>query len=90
MPASTSLSASVYHDFGDTGNTGVFVALSFLLGDGDDSRGEAELQEYRMQLKNRGSQLPDRLVSALARSDDELVPLGAGGRLSDVLAGREQ
>jgi len=32
LPASTSLSASVYHDFGDTGNTGVFVALSFLLG----------------------------------------------------------
>ena len=32
LPANTSVSASVYHDFGDTGNTGVFVAFSFLLG----------------------------------------------------------
>ncbi|BCQ27920.1 fimbria/pilus outer membrane usher protein (plasmid) [Caballeronia sp. NK8] len=32
LPHGTSLSASVYHDFGDTHNTGVFVALSFALG----------------------------------------------------------
>lgn len=32
LPRGTSLSASVYHDFGDTRNTGVFVALAFALG----------------------------------------------------------
>lgn len=32
LPRGTSLAASVYHDFGDTHNTGVFVALSFALG----------------------------------------------------------
>lgn len=32
LPRSMSLSASVYHDFGDTKNTGLFVALSFPLG----------------------------------------------------------
>ena len=32
LPFSTSLSASVYHDFGDTKNTGLFVAVSFPLG----------------------------------------------------------
>jgi outer membrane usher protein len=32
LPRGASLSASVYHDFGDTHNTGVFVALSFALG----------------------------------------------------------
>ncbi len=32
LPRGTSLSASVYHDFGDTHNTGVFAALTFALG----------------------------------------------------------
>ncbi|MDR5823178.1 fimbria/pilus outer membrane usher protein [Caballeronia sp. LZ043] len=32
LPRGASLSASVYHDFGDTRTTGVFVALSFVLG----------------------------------------------------------
>lgn len=32
LPRNTSLSASVYHDFGDTKNTGLFVAVSFPLG----------------------------------------------------------
>ena len=66
------------------------AALSVLPGDGGDGRGKPELQDYRMQLKNRGSQLADCLVSALARPNDELRTLGAGCRLGDVLAGRKQ
>ncbi len=59
LPASVSLSASVYHDFGTTKNTGAFVAVSFPIGKTMNASVSAGAQQGKPMFGAALSRTPD-------------------------------
>ncbi|XUW93371.1 fimbria/pilus outer membrane usher protein (plasmid) [Burkholderia sp. M6-3] len=94
LPLSISLSASLYHDFGDTKNTGLFVAVSFPLGgsvnasvDAGSDRGKPLLGAAITKTADYGGGFGWQVQTARQNGSQQSLAQGTWrGRYGDLLA----